>query len=934
MLNTLKKIHTLAKGFTLVELMVTIGLVAIMSTVATVTLNPAELLRQSRDSTRLSDLSTINTALGIISADTTSPNFGSSSVVYISIPDTSPTCANIPDLPALTSSTYSCASPENYKNTDGTGWVPLNLSNISFGTPLAQLPTDPINLTTCGLYYTYVPGWGMSAALQSEKYRAQSGNAGTSTIFIAGKTPEITPPELLNRACANGYSPDGDGGGDTPPDESSAISADYSEFTIVLSTTLPADGQHSATAYALIKDLDNQPIEGAEVQCLAEFDGVTVESDNPNLTASGEFSGWSAPCYIKSATVYPNLEISARARIGSGSWVNITQKAYVEFTLPQQIANSSISTDRLTAEADGVSTISWTLTARDTNNVPVENVSTNCDVVPPDGYIEGMTIEGDSSKTNAQGESTCTIKTTHQGVYELNFLMAGESVSGQTVEFTEYTPPELTISSSLSTIGTWRAFAPADDSTGITSYVKVLDTNGDPVEGATVDCYLTGTGNRMNYSGGSHLTNENGDMYCELFSTDPEVKTFSAVAHKEGYGASVTLDQQPEYTFSEPGDTANSEISFNRNSVPADGYSQVVSTITVRDEFNSPVPGTGITCYADPGEGVGLIGDGNVTDSNGQAICRFSYSSEASTDIRVWMEFGPSNIPESCTGSCDDFGYDIPGAISVNFYGVSSDYHAAVLQISDTETITGLDDPIIGQIQIVGADSNPVEAVPTYCSADPGLYVGLATQDPLDASYEQTPQNYMNVDIDGVTNASGISNCYFWTEKYDYYTLSAYSDIPGIGSILIGKTDDFAINFAPKYSTVIAQWGYGYDQGTETNFLMNKADMSDNMSITVTLRDIDSVPGPDGVYVYGTDTVNEQTYYSATSTGPDWANPENGVSFYCGNLTDQGGQTTCSIITSIPGTHTIKIYDHNDQQIGDNLPDGENMDITIEAVAP
>ncbi|KKW47096.1 MAG: hypothetical protein UY99_C0042G0007, partial [Parcubacteria group bacterium GW2011_GWA1_59_11] len=41
-------------SFTLIELLVVIAIVAILSAVVIITLNPAELLKQSRDSNRLS----------------------------------------------------------------------------------------------------------------------------------------------------------------------------------------------------------------------------------------------------------------------------------------------------------------------------------------------------------------------------------------------------------------------------------------------------------------------------------------------------------------------------------------------------------------------------------------------------------------------------------------------------------------------------------------------------------------------------------------------------------------------------------------------------------------------------------------------------------------------------------------------------------------
>jgi prepilin-type N-terminal cleavage/methylation domain-containing protein len=80
----------LRSSFTLIELLIVLAIVTILSVVVIVTLNPAELLRQSRDSNRLSDLATLNSALGMYNTDI-GGSMGSSSVVYISIPDTTST---------------------------------------------------------------------------------------------------------------------------------------------------------------------------------------------------------------------------------------------------------------------------------------------------------------------------------------------------------------------------------------------------------------------------------------------------------------------------------------------------------------------------------------------------------------------------------------------------------------------------------------------------------------------------------------------------------------------------------------------------------------------------------------------------------------------------------------------------------------------------
>ncbi|MDP3015412.1 MAG: LamG domain-containing protein, partial [bacterium] len=67
---------------------------------------------------------------------------------------------------------YRCSNSANYRKVDSTGWIPVPFTSISFGSNLAILPIDPINTTSTGNYYTYVPGgsWKLTSLFESEKY--------------------------------------------------------------------------------------------------------------------------------------------------------------------------------------------------------------------------------------------------------------------------------------------------------------------------------------------------------------------------------------------------------------------------------------------------------------------------------------------------------------------------------------------------------------------------------------------------------------------------------------------------------------------------------------------------------------------------------------------------------------------------------------------
>ena len=111
-------------SFTLVELMIVIAILAILSAIVIFTLNPSRLFDNFRDTRRVNDILTINKAIIFMEGwNTNGFSYGSTSIVYISLPDSSSTCSSytLPVLP--TSYSYSCKPLSTYRNTDATGWT-------------------------------------------------------------------------------------------------------------------------------------------------------------------------------------------------------------------------------------------------------------------------------------------------------------------------------------------------------------------------------------------------------------------------------------------------------------------------------------------------------------------------------------------------------------------------------------------------------------------------------------------------------------------------------------------------------------------------------------------------------------------------------------------------------------------------------------------
>jgi len=210
------------QSFTLIELLVVIAILAILAVAVVLVLNPVELIKESRDTTRIEDLTIINKALSLIQVDQPNASFGSSTTVYVSIPwtTTSTNCSNL-GLPTLPSGyAYGCAPTSTYQRADGTGWIPVDFTSFSAGAPFSKLPADPVNATSSGLYYTYIPGgsWKLTALFESadQAPKAKSDGGVDPAVYEQGSSLSLAP---FVRGLA-GYWDFEEGSGSTAADSS------------------------------------------------------------------------------------------------------------------------------------------------------------------------------------------------------------------------------------------------------------------------------------------------------------------------------------------------------------------------------------------------------------------------------------------------------------------------------------------------------------------------------------------------------------------------------------------------------------------------------------------------------------------------------------------------------------------------------------------
>ena len=173
------------KGFTLIELLVVIAILAILSVVVILTINPAQMLKQARDSQRVSDMATMKSAISLYLADVSNlavTALGSSSTCYMSSATAATTTAGCGGRMATSDTTNVTTTAANAASTTGGGWIKIDFSGISSGAPIGSLPIDPVNNAV--YFYSY-------ATNASPNYQFEINSDMESTRYAASGTSDV-----------------------------------------------------------------------------------------------------------------------------------------------------------------------------------------------------------------------------------------------------------------------------------------------------------------------------------------------------------------------------------------------------------------------------------------------------------------------------------------------------------------------------------------------------------------------------------------------------------------------------------------------------------------------------------------------------------------------------------------------------------------------
>ncbi len=179
--------HT--KGFTLIELIIVIALIAILATTVILVINPVKLFAEARDSQRIADLGQMQSATSLYLATASSIDLDGTGALTCSA-----NCWEFTGGGGVADAGDGCGGRHGTKITkqvnsqavNAAGWIPIDLTQTSGGSPLSVWPRDPKNSST--LYYSYACGASSVGAsndvveFDADMESVRYGNGGTDNV--------------------------------------------------------------------------------------------------------------------------------------------------------------------------------------------------------------------------------------------------------------------------------------------------------------------------------------------------------------------------------------------------------------------------------------------------------------------------------------------------------------------------------------------------------------------------------------------------------------------------------------------------------------------------------------------------------------------------------------------------------------------------------
>ncbi|EAM9431680.1 hypothetical protein BCN14_27300, partial [Salmonella enterica] len=438
----------------------------------------------------------------------------------------------------------------------------------------------------------------------------------------------------------------------------------------------------------------------------------------------------------------------------AGSVMNIPVKAGEPDT-----AKSTLSIQPDTILADGKATATVSLTMRDGKGNPVTGKEADIKLAltkspsTAAGVADGITLSGISEDAGNPGTYTATVSGTVPGEAEVTASVGGSAFKGSVT----LTPDEST--ASVTGISVKETSVPADGKTTNTLTATVVDTNGRPVQGVTVD-WSKNQGVNASLAGNTSTTNEKGEATMEVTGTAAETAKFGA---RVGANTSDTGKEADAVFTLYP----VVGVTVTKDNVSADGTTAGTVEVTVADLAGAPVTGQAVTIAT--ASGVMATSTG-MTDADGKLSV--DVTSTVSGTTGVTASVGAGNRQEA-TAQLNFGRY-------VRFDGLTLIHTPPTTDATNAGKICQADCDITLTAKVVDVSGN---AVPDVSVSFQGSVTGN----------------------DGSVVTSGADGMVSVTRKYDKGGVEDVSLVASSQGATIGTSAANEIDILPKVLTKIVQ---------------------------------------------------------------------------------------------------------------------------------
>jgi len=366
-------------------------------------------------------------------------------------------------------------------------------------------------------------------------------------------------------------------------------------------------GSGVATITVTARDEFGNPIQGAVVVLAATGTGNTLTQPGTTTDASGQATG------ALSATAAQPKIVSATI---AGTGVTQTAIVAVDAAGADAVQSTVVAAPTTITASNGASNATITVTARDQFGNLIDGATV---VLAVTGTGNILT---QPEATNASGVATGTLSATVAEGKTVSVTIDGIGVT----QTAAVTVTAANVSAAQSTV----AAAPETITVGTgvaTITMTARDAFGNPIEGATVELAVTGTGNTLTQPG---ATNADGVATGTLSATAAEDKVVSATIAGTGVTQTATVT-----VVSAGVSAAQSTVAASPASIIA-GSGVAMITVTARDGFGNPVEGATVVLAA-TGSGNTLTQPG-TTNASGVATGTLSATAAESKTVTATVD--------------------------------------------------------------------------------------------------------------------------------------------------------------------------------------------------------------------------------------------------------------------------------------------------------